>query len=511
MKIKFTYMLAAAIGLSSCSDEFLDLAPPTTLSSATYFKTEEHFNQALNSAYERTRQIATSGIFMDEMRSDNTFFTYYPGDRGPYLSTEVLSQFLDDQNTGSYVSARYDACYSGISRVNTIVSRIDDIELSPESRNRILGEAYFLRAFYYFDLVKNFGGVPLHLSEVSAEGEAFLPRNSVEEVYAQIIEDLSVAIPLLPVASTFPQSGRATKGAGKMLLACVYMTKPTREYAKAEVELTDITKMNYSLLPTYAAVFNPNNKNNSESIFEVQYQEGDAGQQSFFNWRFIPKTSNSEVLMGVRGNNYAGDFSGGWNVPTQEMVNSYETGDTRLEASVAVVEGRMESDLFTTESVKSIVGYKPAAGKTHYYMVKKYLHGPYSREFNTDENWPVYRYSGALLLLAECLVEQGKATQALPHLNAVRRRAGLPALTQATKLNVSNEMRHELAFENHRYQDLIRTGQAIDVLTKKGQQMKALYGFLLPSAFNVTQNRLIFAIPFRELQVNNQLVQNPGY
>ncbi|GAB3252499.1 RagB/SusD family nutrient uptake outer membrane protein [Larkinella harenae] len=512
MKKRLIYLLTATLGLSSCSDDFLNLAPPTALSSATFFKTEEHFNQALNSSYEPLRQIATSGIFMDEMRSDNTFFTYYPGDRGPYLSTEVIAQFLDDQNTNSFISSRYNAAYSGISRINTILSRIDGVTLSEAARNRILGEAHFLRAFYYYDLVQHFGGVPLQLEEVTSENGAFLPRSSVNEVYAQVIEDLKLAIPLLPVASTFPQSGRATKGAAKMLLAYSYMSKPTREYPLAETELMDITKMNYGLLADYAANFDPSNKNHKESIFDIQYLEGDVGQQGNFIWRFIPKMSNSDVILGIQANNYAGDNSGGWNVPTQELVDSYETGDLRLNASIGVIDGELSAgDLFTAEGVKNVVGYTPTPGKTFYYFVRKYFHPPYNREFNTGNNWPVFRYSGALLLLAECLVEQGKAGQALPYLNDVRKRAGLPALTQATKDNVANEMRHELAFENRRWTDLIRTGKVIEVMTKHGQQMKSLYGFLLPASFNVTENRLIYAIPFREMQINSQLTQNPGY
>jgi hypothetical protein len=145
------------------------------------------------------------------------------------------------------------------------------------------------------------------------------------------------------------------------------------------------------------------------------------------------------------------------------------------------------------------------------YFIKKYLHPPYQVEYNTDDNWPVFRYSGALLLLAECLVAEGKAAEALPYINQVRQRAGLSALTTVTKQNVADEMRHELAFENHRWTDLVRNDMAIDVLNAKGVRMKALYGWLLPSTFNVTQNRLIYAIPFRELQINNKLTQNPGY
>jgi len=216
--------------------------------------------------------------------------------------------------------------------------------------------------------------------------------------------------------------------------------------------------------------------------------------------------------LGLKGTNLRGSLkSGGWNVPTQELVESYEVGDLRLPASIAVAEGTQSGETFTTESVKSPVGYIPTSGKKFYYFIKKYLHPPYTVEWNTDDNWPVFRYSGALLLLSECLVYENKNTEALVYLNQVRKRAGLPSLTQATKENVSNEMRHELAFENHRWTDLIRNGNAVNVLNEKGTQMKAIYGWLLPSSFLVNENKLIYAIPYREMQINKNLVQNPGY
>jgi len=114
-------------------------------------------------------------------------------------------------------------------------------------------------------------------------------------------------------------------------------------------------------------------------------------------------------------------------------------------------------------------------------------------------------------LLAECLVDENKNAEALPFLNKVRQRAGLPALAQATAANVANETRHEVAFENHRWTDLIRIGKAIEVSNAKGVRLKALYGWILPASFNVTENKLIFPIPDREIQINNKLTQNPGY
>ena len=507
---KIIFIIIAVIGFNSCSKDFLKLTPETSESSATFYTNETQFQQALVATYEKTRSIAFNGIFMDEMRSDNSFFTMYPGDRGPYESTEVIAEFLDTPTTNSYVNSRWVNDYSGIARANTILTRIVNVDFAAASKDKIIGEAQFLRAYYYYDLVTHFGMVPLQLVEVTSEEGAFLPKSSIDDVYKQIIVDLTSAIAKLDVVATFPQTGRASKGAAKMLLAYAYMSKPIRDYVNAEKELRDITQMNYALLPDYASVYVPANKNNKESIFDVQYLAGDLGQQCDFIWRFIPKTTNTEFILGIHANNYA-YTSGGWNVPTQEMVNSYEAGDLRLDASIAVAEGTKSGDNFTTEAVKSIVGYTPTLGKTYYYFVKKYLHTPYAKEYNTNDNFPVFRYSGALLLLAECLAEQTKAAQALPYLNQVRSRAGLLPLASATKENIALEMRHELAFENHRWTDLIRTGKALEVMTAHGIRMKALYGFLLPTAFNVNLDKLIYPIPYRELQINKLIEQNHGY
>ncbi|MGY3055296.1 hypothetical protein ACVWYG_003511 [Pedobacter sp. UYEF25] len=510
---KFLIIIAIA-SLSACKKDFLNLNPKTSLSSATFFKDKGQFDQALSAAYVPLRGIVHTAIYMDEMRSDNAFFTRYGANRGLETSTESLATFLDDANSSAQQNSpgnRYGIAFSGIAMVNTILTRLPSVDFDQSAKDAISGEALFLRAYYYFDLVQHYGGVPLQLEEITAPEQAFKPRNSVEEVYAQIVADLTAAIPKLPVVTSFPQTGRASKGAAKMLLAYTYMSQPAKNYPAAEVELLDITKMNYKLLPDYASVFDPANKNSAESIFEVQYlSDLVSGQQSNFAWIFIPKTLNSEVLTGYHGGTM--NIFSGWDVPTQEMVNSYETGDKRLPASIAVVEGTISGvEDFTAKDIKSPVGFVPQAGLTNMYMIKKYFHPPYTTEFNTPDDWPIFRYSGALLLLSECLVQEGKSGLALPYLNQVRQRAGLPALAIATMDNVADETRHELAFENHRWTDLIRTGKAIEVSNAKGVRLKALYGWLLPSSFNVNANKLIFPIPDRELQINNLLTQNPGY
>lgn len=220
--------------------------------------------------------------------------------------------------------------------------------------------------------------------------------------------------------------------------------------------------------------------------------------------------------MGVAGSNYIGDnyngSSGGWCVPTDEMIQSYEPGDKRLDASIAVAEGVVDGgEQFTCDAVKSIVGYTPVAGKDFRYFVKKYYHPPYQYSLRADDNFPLYRYSGALLLLAETLVKQNKNTEALPYINLVRQRAGLSGLSAVTLKEVMEEMRHELAFENHRWTDLIRNDQAVETMNRFGKEMKALHPWILPSAFNVTKERLIYAFPRREMDINYLLEQNPGY
>ncbi|GGG75331.1 membrane protein [Parapedobacter pyrenivorans] len=513
---RIAYLTVSILALTSCSNDFLDLVPPTSLSSASFYQTADQFDQATAAAYTNLRGIAFMGIYMDEMRSDNTFFTRYAADRGSFVSAEAYPEFRDNNTTSQSPNSpgnRYGNAYQGISKVNTILSRLENASLTAEEKNRISGEALFLRAFYYYDLVQHFGGVPLQLKEIVTTDEAFIPRSTVAEVYDQIVADLNAAIPLLPVAATFPQSGKATKGAAKMLLAYAYLAKPTKETEKATAELLDITEMNYGLMDNYADVFDPVHKNNKESIFEVQYKQGNEGQHSDFIWRFIPKATNPDFILGVNGTNARGGLaSGGWNVPTQEMVDSYESGDLRLPASIAVAEGAVDdNNVMTITTVKSPVGFTPSTGVGYQYFIKKYLHPPFQVEFNTDNNWPVFRYAGALLLLAESLVTQGRNDEALPYINAVRRRANLAALTTVTAQDVADEMRHELAFENHRWMDLIRNGMAIETIQAKGERLKALYGWLLPNTFDINENKYIYAIPFREMQINNNLTQNPGY
>jgi tetratricopeptide (TPR) repeat protein len=512
MKKSLYIITLTTLFLTACSDEFLNRVPESSVTSGNFYKTEDQFEQALVGAYAAVRGAkgSISDWTMGEMRSDNTHLEFNNTNRGgQYIEREDTDFFIDRSVSGT-VATKYNNCYVGIARANNILEYVEAAGLKPEVVNRLAGQAKFLRALFYFDLVRYFGGVPLYLKAVQGAADAYVQRSSVDEVYAVIIDDLKDAISKL-AAPTFPQNGRATQGAAKMLLADVYLVQ--KNFAGAETELKSILQMGYSLLPDYASVFSLANKNSRESIFEIQYQQGNQGQNSDFLYPFLPLSSDVKIITGIASQNRQG---GGWNVPTFEMIGTYEPGDTRLEASIAIAEGTGVIGDMVIEAIKSPVGYKTPAGKRPYPFIKKYLH-PHSLEQNTDDNFPIYRYSDALLSLAEALNEQNKAAEALPFLNLVRVRAGLAPATATAQVAlrdiILHERRVEFAFENKRWLDLVRTGKAIEVMTKNGEYIKQAHlgeSYIPATSYNVTPDKLIFPIPNREILIGG-LAQNPGY
>lgn len=503
------FILFCIIALfSSCNNEFLITAPETELTDKVYFITEEDFKQATTGIYQPLRDhfYARSCWLMGEMRSDNTHYNYYTPNR---LATwEEIGNFLEDSNN-DHISDYWRISYNVIARANTVIDRIQEKDFAEDFKASILGEAKFLRAYAYFGLVQYFGGVPINIHEVKSPEQAFIPRNTVEEVYSQIIEDVKYAIDNLPVVSKFPTDGRATKGAAKMLYAYVLMTKPERDYLEAEKQLKDILTMGYGLLDNYKDVFDTSKKNSKEHIFSIQYMMGDYGLESMFLYEFLPRTTDTELATGVKGSNNVG--TGGWNIPTQQMIDSYETGDLRLDPSIAIAVGSStDGEVLVYEDILRVGDPKIEQYAYARPFINKYR-WPHSKINNTDDNWPVYRYADALLLLAENLVEQGKSDEAAQYVNQVRKRAGLPEIFNITAEVVANERKHELAFENHRWQDLLRTGKALEVMTEYAKYIKDIDIMIPSNAYNLSQDKLLFPIPYREIAVNPLITQNKGY
>lgn len=511
-QLKYMLMMAiAAVVFGSCKKDALTLYPEGQINGANFYKTETDFQEALVGAYVPLRDAAAVAFFMEEMRSDNTEYDYNSKDRGG-LGYEQLADFMDDKSNG-VISQLWTADFKGIQRVDIILDRIaaiDTATIPVASRHQIIGEAKALRAHYYFELVRCFGKLPLYLHEVTDSKTAFVSSSSVDSVYNQIVADFTDALALLPPPAKFPQTGRVTKGMAATELGLVYLTR--KAYDKAIPLFQSLATMGYDLLPNYADVFKLANKNSRESIFEIQYKAGTDGQSSLFIYRFLPYTKHTKNILGVDYNNTLG----GWNVPTDDLIGSYEAKDTRLDASIGIIKGKLDGNTdFQPDSVGSILSPATPGELSKKFVKKQFQPQGYSIINNTEDNWPVYRYADVLLMLAECLNEQNQPAAALPFLNRVRSRAGLSASTEtdqtALRAVIAHERRVELAFENHRWFDLVRTGQAIPVMTAFGMAQKAKYAYLLPASYTVTANKLIYAVPFRESQVNPGLGQNPGY
>lgn len=511
---KIYYIMTLATGLilfAGCTD-FLDLNPKDKVTGSTFFSTEEELKQAVTATYVPLRDVVINEYYQGEMRSDNTHYEEIPTNRGTaYLEKEAITDF-QDVSLNVYTNNVFYNCFLGISRANIVLDHMDDApRLSEDARKSMIGQVKFLRAFYYFKLVRYYGGVPLHLKEVTSTNEAFLPRSSADEVYNQILEDAKEAVSLLAPPAKFPQTGEVTKGSATMLLAEIYLWQ--KKYAEAEALLKTLPEMGYELLPDYASVFSTGNKNSRESIFEVQYQEGlQGGQQSNFIYHFIPRSNNTTIITGVNTNN---STLGGYNVPTEDLLSAYESGDKRKAASIAVAEGTYNASyIFTYSANLEIDNYTPVEGKTYVPYTKKYLN-PHANPTNTDDNWPIYRYAEALLFMAEVLNEQNKPAEALTYLNPVRQRAGLSEITETNQALlreiIIKERRIELAFESKRWLDLVRTGKAKDVMTAYGIKMKQKYSYLSESSYIINDFRLLFPLPYHEVDRNKQLEQNPGY
>lgn len=512
--MKKIYIIFAFIALTalSCKKDFIDLTPKDSYTSASFYKTPDQFKQAAIAAYVPLQDVLVNDYFTSEIRSDNTIYQPYPSNRGTsYLYRESISNFTNTP-TNDYVNAVWQHCYTGISRTNIVIQRLAAADFDAATKSPIDGQMKFLRAFYYFKLVRLFGGVPLFLKEVTKVDEAFLPRSAADAVYSQIIADTKDAISELNAPARFPQTGEATKGSATMLLAEVYATQ--KKWVDAEILLNTLAGMGYGLNANYADAFTPINKNSKESIFDIQFLEGTVlgTTPNPLPFHFLPRSTNTSVITGIAINNSS---TGGWNTPTQDLINAYEPNDKRLAASIGIVEGAYNaSDLFVYSANKSVVGYVPAAGKIGVPYIKKYEHPPLIAVTGSSDNFPIYRYSDALLLLAEAENEQGKSP--LTALNIVRSRAGLPETATADQASlrdiIAHERRVELAFENHRWNDLVRTGRAVEVMNTFGTLLKTQVNYLTPDTYNVTANKLLYPIPQPEIDLNpGVMTQNPGY
>lgn len=486
MKLKYNLIAIALLGFSfsSCSD-FLEQNPQTDLSENDFYKTADDILSAVNGAYSSLQEgdIYGNWYVFGEIPSDNTRNQL----SGSVTTQNEFDQFyIDTQN--SMIANFWKAAYKVINRTNTILGRIDGIEINTELANRYKLECKFIRALMYFNLVRVYGDVPLVLKEISISESYDILREPKENVYNQIIADLKEAQDL-PVSYSTAEDGRATQGAAKALLANVYMT--LHKYAEAETILAEIINSGrYSLLENtpgslnidgYKNVFSPVNHNSKEGIFEIQFLKGGYGEGSNYANNFAPENSGTNVVA-VGG-------TGGNNIPEMDIYNAYEEGDLRRDFSMSLgyYDNRKNNEWVESR------------------YVCKFMDVPYQNN-DASNNYPVIRYADVILMYAEALNQNGKTAEACKYLNMTRRRGfgyqtteTSPVDLQTTDkaqfaLMVEQERRVELAFENHRWFDLIRTGRAVEVMRSKG--------------FSLNETNLICPIPQKQIDVNPKLTQN---
>ena len=494
--ILLTGLIAFIFG--ACSEDFLDKPSQESLTTAVFFKTQADFESAVNGIYSplqafynnqtRTNTWVPPNLQMGDMHSDNARYYYNPNYRAV---NEAPADFIPEVQQ---FSGYWNDYYSWISRCNQVLATIDDESIEWESttvRDNLKGQALFMRGWSYYWLATLYGDACIHLEPVTALDQASVPLSTEAEVIAQAKTDATLAEQLL-LDKSAQQAGRFTSGTATMLLSEIAIYG--QDYDTAETLLKSLSSQ-YSLMTNYADCFDPTQKNNEESIFEIQYDGADASYSSNFFYPMTPYPMSAEVMAELTGTSNATALAEGegYCIPSPNLIAAYESGDERFTATIMDV----------TNGDGNVVP-----------TCIKYLH-PHSLYFQANENMPIWRYAEALLFLAEAINEQndGRQAEAMGYVNMVRGRAGLTDNTTASSMlevraAILQERQVELAFEGKRFWDLVRFDMVEDVITAYGNAIKAdQEAYYLPAGIPIvptafTDFRTKFNIPDNEVLYN---------
>lgn len=483
-----TLTLFSTISIS-CSDDFVSPKPEYSIDSENFFNSKQDYEDGLIAAYDLL-QSSYANVLLGEIASDNTL----AGGESP---TDVIGWQQVDQMIHTPVNSNlrdiWNWMFAGVQRANYILEFKDKTDF--EGKNQLIAETRFLRAYYQFELVKWFGGIPMKGDARFKVGdEKTIPRSSVQEVYASIEADLIFAVAnLSPTAS---QKGRVTKAAAQALLGKAYLYENKFVQAAASLDAV-ISSGKYTLPTDYNSIFEMAGENGPESVFEVQYTDVEGAGFTCL------QCSEGNVAVGFSGiRNYTGPvFSSGFsfNIPTKESFNSFEVGDKRKDVAIL--------DIVAWAAANSGVSYGKGNEDTGYFN-RKYLPRKRSADAQGDlnltnpNNYRAIRYADVLLMAAEAY-NRGAIddTKARNYLNQVRRRAfgdlnhDISASGAALTDFIWAERRVELFGEGHRFFDLVRTGKAVGKI----------------AGFKANKNEL-FPLPIEEIQfANGNWQQNPGY
>lgn len=528
------YMMGGAaammlVSMTSCNDWLREQEPgKTTLDD--YFVNGQTCIQTINGCYYPLAWEFNNGYYSEWYFGDIASDDALKGGDGVADGADAYDIDNFKTNVSNNICLQYyRAKYQGITRCNLALLQIPDVEpdqdMTEKRRECLLGEAYFMRAFYYFQLVRVFGGVPLVDFVVDSSQAWVQPRAEKEEVYAHIIEDLKMAESMLWNKGDYPDTdlGRATKGAAQAMLCKVYLYMQdydnAYDWGKKWVD-TQYKTGHYSLCSNYWDNFTLAGENGPESVFEIQYMEdpmSDYGEGNGFT-----RGTFTTILVRPR---YGSNSGWGWDHPTRDLYNQFEAGDFRRECTVGIP----PVDEQDNSSVLYIDNY--------YYNNKyAYMDGntngiPLSHDSRSPLNYKLMRASDALLLFAEAALESGKSlSEAKWALEQVRARAransadpskDIPAFpgyngyadnTESLRAAIRHERRVELGMEGHRWFDLVRWGIAYETLDKTvGTYASSESDAVKAEMANFIKGKHeYFPIPLEEIQYN-PMSQNPGY
>ncbi len=483
----FTYIFGMLTLLWSC-DDFVDVQPINQINSDNFFNSETDYQEALVGAYDML-QSSYVNVMLSIMASDDALC-------GGENATDVPGfQEVDDMRHGivnDQLRSTWNWMYAGINRCNYIFEFRDKTDF--EGKDEVLAQTAFLRAYYYFELVKFFGDVPMPLDKRVNFGEAEnFPRTPAAEVYAQIEKDLTFAAANLPLVQA--EKGRVTKGAAQALLGKVLVYQ--EKFSQAASVLDEVINSGvYDLEQDYSSIFTLEGENNIESVFEIQYtNEQGAGFGCL-------QCSEGNVMVGFSGvRGYSGPiYRDGFSfcVLTPELAAAYDPADARYKPTVFDIEAWATEQAQNGVEVGWSEGYEHTGYFNHKYLPRK---GETFQDPNLTHlnNYRAIRFSDVLLLAAEANSRGNlDETKALAYLNRVRDRALMPRLNLAgSSLTeaIYNERRLELAGEGHRFFDLVRWGKASEFI----------------SGFQTGKHEL-FPIPLVEIELAGNIWQNnPGY
>ncbi len=519
---KTTYILLALclLGFSSC--DWVSEPTPGVTQLSDYFVSGQACIYNVNAnyvplAWEFNNTYYSEWFIGDVMSDDALKGGQNISDMSAAYELENFKSNADNEIAEEFFKAQYE----GIARCNSSLTYIPtvacDSDMNESLKQRLLGECYFLRAYYYFRLVRTYGGVPLTLAIENSDEHWNRARSGAETIYAQIISDLENAESRLWNKSETggADMGRATKGAAQAMLVKVYMYM--HDYAKAkewgDKFLTDQAAQ-YNLTPVFADNFTLAGENNEESIFEIQYANEATSDYNPGNG--ATRGTFTQVLTRSRSTNM-GDEGWGFNKPTHNLYDEYEPTDPRRDATIILLDADHLGDQDTylgTSYLNRKSGLYNAEGTGYTYKNTHNTRGVLNNK--------QFRLADLYLLYAEACMETGDAGTATTYLNKVRARVGLPSypgysfkvngeeLTSPTLQEaLRHERRMELAMEGHRWFDLCRWGVAYEVMTAyMAQEDPEAKAEMQPFIKGVHE---LLPIPNKQRQLNSLLDQNPGY